>query len=247
MDPYTTLGLNHTATLSTIKRTYRHLALLHHPDHNSSTPQAHKEFVRIQCAYEELLHLHPLNKQNHQDQGVCTDPALDTYPIWYEDIPYPSFKHIKSLLVHLRFNAQDLWEQHGELLCLLKRQRQHQQLHRGEEDEYGYGYGYGYEGYTNTVGQVVSNLRTESEGLEGRCGELNGDAYTETSRWSSPGNMRKVEALQGELTTYLNSVGFMWKENEEVKGVLDGKEKVSDEEWEVVLEILREMAHAPPL
>lgn len=49
------LGLNQNATQAEIKKKYRKLAKIFHPDINSKNPQASKEFIKIKKAYDELM------------------------------------------------------------------------------------------------------------------------------------------------------------------------------------------------
>lgn len=51
---YTALGLNWTATSEEIKKTYRKMAVKHHPDKNIGDPKAAENFCRIKDAYEIL-------------------------------------------------------------------------------------------------------------------------------------------------------------------------------------------------
>jgi len=52
---YKTLGLENTATKSMIKKAYRDLALLHHPDKNNQDPDAGEKFKKINNAYQVLI------------------------------------------------------------------------------------------------------------------------------------------------------------------------------------------------
>jgi DnaJ-class molecular chaperone len=54
MDPYEVLGIPRTATEAEVKKAYRRLARKHHPDVNSTDPNAAKKFQEIAAAYEIL-------------------------------------------------------------------------------------------------------------------------------------------------------------------------------------------------
>jgi curved DNA-binding protein CbpA len=51
-DPFKTLGLDHSATLTEIKVAYRKLCMLYHPDVGAQKDEA--KFVRVQKAYEAV-------------------------------------------------------------------------------------------------------------------------------------------------------------------------------------------------
>jgi DnaJ domain len=53
-DPYRVLGLSRGASLDEVKRAYRSLAKINHPD--AAGPSALPRFLAIQAAYEELVH-----------------------------------------------------------------------------------------------------------------------------------------------------------------------------------------------
>ena len=52
-DPYRTLGLPRTASLAEVKRAYRRLVKLYHPD--SAGAAAMPRFLAIQSAYEAIV------------------------------------------------------------------------------------------------------------------------------------------------------------------------------------------------
>jgi DnaJ-class molecular chaperone len=54
MDPYTTLEVPHTATTDDIKKAYRRLAKMWHPDKNGESKEAERMFKKINAAYECL-------------------------------------------------------------------------------------------------------------------------------------------------------------------------------------------------
>jgi DnaJ-class molecular chaperone len=53
-DPYETLGVEHSATEADIRKAYRKLAKLHHPDLNPGKAQAEERFKAISAAYALL-------------------------------------------------------------------------------------------------------------------------------------------------------------------------------------------------
>ena len=58
-DPYQVLGVSPTASDDEVKKAYRKLCKIYHPDANVGKPdaaQAEKKFMEIQQAYEEIMH-----------------------------------------------------------------------------------------------------------------------------------------------------------------------------------------------
>lgn len=53
-DPYEILEVERDAPIERIKKAYRKLALLHHPDRNPDNPEASAKFIMISKAYECL-------------------------------------------------------------------------------------------------------------------------------------------------------------------------------------------------
>lgn len=51
-DPYTVLGVPKSASEGEVKKAYRRLAKLHHPDRNASDPRAKDKFSELNSAYE---------------------------------------------------------------------------------------------------------------------------------------------------------------------------------------------------
>ena len=53
-DPYEILNVEENAPIEKIKKAYRKLALLYHPDRNQDNPEAAAKFIMISKAYECL-------------------------------------------------------------------------------------------------------------------------------------------------------------------------------------------------
>jgi translocation protein SEC63 len=53
-DPYDILNIEENAPIEKIKKAYRKLALLYHPDRNQDNPEAAAKFIMISKAYECL-------------------------------------------------------------------------------------------------------------------------------------------------------------------------------------------------
>ena len=53
-DPYEVLGLGPGVSDAELRSVYRHLVLLHHPDHNDGSPESARRFEEIQEAYAQI-------------------------------------------------------------------------------------------------------------------------------------------------------------------------------------------------
>ncbi|KAK0839761.1 hypothetical protein LTR03_011039 [Friedmanniomyces endolithicus] len=72
-DYYKILGIGKEATEQEVKRAYRKLAVVHHPDKNPGDPDAEERFKDIQEAHETLI---DAGKRERYDSGVdLVDPA----------------------------------------------------------------------------------------------------------------------------------------------------------------------------
>ncbi len=56
-DPYTTLGVNPSATDAELRSAYRRLVQLHHPDHNRGSAESARRFEDVQAAYARVREL----------------------------------------------------------------------------------------------------------------------------------------------------------------------------------------------
>lgn len=68
MDYYNILGLSNDVSFDEIKKAYRKLILVHHPDKNGG--QSSDEFIKIQIAYETLS-----NPELRKEYDFCNNPA----------------------------------------------------------------------------------------------------------------------------------------------------------------------------
>ena len=56
-DPFTVLGVSRDAPDAEIRRAYRRLVQLHHPDHNDGSPESERRFEEVQEAYGEVTRI----------------------------------------------------------------------------------------------------------------------------------------------------------------------------------------------
>ena len=93
------LGLNNNATDDDIKIAYRKLAKKTHPDLNSKNPEASKNFIRLNEAYDELLKDKP--------KKVVKEPKPKMYrpdvEIFFDSV----FNHFKAIFNVGNFNSYD--------------------------------------------------------------------------------------------------------------------------------------------
>ncbi|PXF46689.1 Translocation protein SEC63-like [Gracilariopsis chorda] len=66
-DPFQILGVSESATVKHIKRAYRRLSVIHHPDKNPGDPQAADRFIKITKAHAALTD--PVAKENFIKYG----------------------------------------------------------------------------------------------------------------------------------------------------------------------------------
>lgn len=217
--PLDVLGLNHNATLSDVRRRYRQLALQHHPDKNGGS-ESHERFVAIQNAYEVLIQTIPESKVS-EFQG----PFLHSrWELWHEEEDSPGFQYMVDLISHLRFDAQDLFILHNECLSQLRVQERS-----------------GYEGYTRWIGQIISNVEEDAGVLLRRCIKIKGSECEGTATWSN--SKEQVRVLQYDTVLRLNSTSLMFADLRTIQADVQGKGKLRDSEWKMVIEKLRELAH----
>ncbi|XP_071446764.1 dnaJ homolog subfamily C member 16 isoform X1 [Hetaerina americana] len=76
-DPYKILGIRRSATVQEIRKAYKQLAKVWHPDKNKD-PEAETKFVEITQAYELLSD--PERRKQFDNFGVTEDPALQKKP-----------------------------------------------------------------------------------------------------------------------------------------------------------------------
>ena len=53
-DPYVILDVARDSNDETIKKAYRKMCMIHHPDRNQNDPNAKAKFQEIQSAYEKI-------------------------------------------------------------------------------------------------------------------------------------------------------------------------------------------------
>ncbi len=60
-DPYQTLGVSRSASDEEVRRAYRRLVQLHHPDHNHGSPESARRFEAVQEAYGQIVEMRKSN------------------------------------------------------------------------------------------------------------------------------------------------------------------------------------------
>lgn len=104
MNFYDILQINHNATKSEIKKAYRELSILYHPD-KSSEPNAKEKFQEIKTAYEVL---YDDNKKNHYDL-MSNEQRLHVFDIikqYFTDIR-PEYSYIYTLILDYLYSNQE--------------------------------------------------------------------------------------------------------------------------------------------
>lgn len=82
IDHYATLGVRPSATLADIKKAYRQLASLHHPDKNT-LPGAPARFRAVQLAYEVLSEdAKRVDYDNNRRRNLVDSPLDTAREIW---------------------------------------------------------------------------------------------------------------------------------------------------------------------
>ena len=82
IDHYAALGVRPSATLADIKKAYRQLASLHHPDKNT-LPGAPARFRAVQLAYEVLSEdAKRVDYDNNRRRNLVDSPLDTALEIW---------------------------------------------------------------------------------------------------------------------------------------------------------------------
>lgn len=81
-DPYRTLGVSPEVSDQGLRRAYRRLALLHHPDHNAGSPVAGSRFAEIQSAYDTIVRLRRGGSPTAPEPGQCVHPSRAPASNW---------------------------------------------------------------------------------------------------------------------------------------------------------------------
>jgi flagellar biosynthesis/type III secretory pathway protein FliH len=77
-DPYRTLGVSPNVSDDELRTAYRHLAQLHHPDHNNGSPESAKRFEEVQDAYAQVRRLRESSpRADETPPRVKADPDVE--------------------------------------------------------------------------------------------------------------------------------------------------------------------------
>jgi len=78
MNPYETLEVRRNASLKTITKAYRRLAMASHPDRNPGDPEAAARFEAVQRAYDLLRD--PDRRRRYDETGDASQPRATQHP-----------------------------------------------------------------------------------------------------------------------------------------------------------------------
>lgn len=102
MDPYRVLGISTDATMEEIKKRFRELARLHHPDKNASN--SHEAFVEIRNAYDRVVEDRERETKSEKfpsyqsfqprTRTVKPTPCIVEVPLTESDVYYGATKHV---------------------------------------------------------------------------------------------------------------------------------------------------------
>lgn len=112
VDPYAVLGLSWGASADEIKRAFRRLAALHHPDRHGGSPEAEARFKLISAAFQRLKQAgwalprpparpSPTESAAPREEAVEPDETPYERPEFWPDgarIHYPTPEEIAALL-----------------------------------------------------------------------------------------------------------------------------------------------------
>ena len=76
-DPYKTLGVPPSASDEELRRAYRRLVQLHHPDHNAGSPESARRFEEVQDAYAQVLRMRKSAPPPPPPRRQRSDPRVD--------------------------------------------------------------------------------------------------------------------------------------------------------------------------
>ncbi|XP_011266747.2 dnaJ homolog subfamily C member 10 [Camponotus floridanus] len=82
-DYYEILGINRSADQDEIRKAFKKLAIIYHPDKNNDDPNAHDKFVRLTTAYEVLKDNNLRKKYDlYGEDGLNNSNKKQTYHSW---------------------------------------------------------------------------------------------------------------------------------------------------------------------
>ncbi|KRX50519.1 DnaJ -like protein subfamily C member 16 [Trichinella murrelli] len=116
LDPYTTLGLQRSATPEEIRQAYRTLAKRWHPDKNKAS-NAEQKFLEINEAYNLLSN--PKRRKNYDMYGWDKESEDDVGPMHYKSgfgsFSFPFFHYGSEHLSYYKYTV-DLWNYEEQIL-----------------------------------------------------------------------------------------------------------------------------------
>eukprot|EP01112_Ceratiomyxa_fruticulosa_P008389 TRINITY_DN2175_c0_g1_i1.p1 TRINITY_DN2175_c0_g1~~TRINITY_DN2175_c0_g1_i1.p1 ORF type:complete len:722 (+),score=184.14 TRINITY_DN2175_c0_g1_i1:199-2364(+) len=117
-NPYDVLGLDTSANMEEVKKAYRKLSLIYHPDRNQDDPEvAHEKFIAISKAYDALTD--PAVRENVEKYGNPDGPqpvtvgiALPSWLVKRDNTGFVLFVYIFFLVVLIPSVVWVWWRSH---------------------------------------------------------------------------------------------------------------------------------------
>ena len=98
---YSILGINKVFDEQKIKKDYRKMAKIYHPDHNKNTLESNKQFRVIKCAYELLMDNKKCDLKMFKSYYVKNKDNMPSNSwsqfLWWKEKFFPEYKDIKKI------------------------------------------------------------------------------------------------------------------------------------------------------
>jgi curved DNA-binding protein CbpA len=153
IDAFTTLGLDPEAEYSVASKTYKKLALQHHPDKNRADPDATRRFQEISMAWD-VCSKHYENPRSSEQSSFGYDSDDDDYDEMEEELMSDFYEFMFRKMFTGGYNRRDRREWH----------QGHRQHHHHNPNMYFYTPGYGPEMYYDNYQDFQPHYQSRTNG-----------------------------------------------------------------------------------